>query len=59
MEVHIEETIIERDENNNITYEKRPDGFEEKRTYYENGKLATVDTKYPNGLVEHERYAKE
>lgn len=52
------EDIIEFDNNGNLILEKRPDGFEERFTYYDDGKIATVETKYPNGIIERERYAK-
>jgi YD repeat-containing protein len=50
--------IIEFDKDGNLVLEKRPDGFEERITYYDNGKIATVETKYPNGIIECERYAR-
>jgi len=52
------EDIIEFDNNGNLILEKRPGGFEERITYYDDGKIATVETKYPNGIIECERYAR-
>ena len=51
------EDRIEKDSEGRVIYESRKDGFEEHTTYYDNGKVATIETKYPNGIVEHERYA--
>lgn len=50
--------IIERDIFNRIIYEKRDDGFEENTEYYDDGSIKRVETHYPQGQIEIERFVK-
>lgn len=47
-----------KDEYGRIIYEKRDDGFEEMTEYYEDGSIKRVETHYPNGQIEIERFVK-
>ena len=48
--------FVDKDNNGNITCEEYSDGFKESNTY-DNNKLTSCRTTYPNGVTEFELYS--
>ena len=47
---------MEYDDKGRIIYEEHSNGFWEKTTYYDYSGTVIVETHYPNGVIETERY---
>lgn len=52
----MKENIIKKDEYGRVIYEERDDGFYEFTSYYDDGTIKKVETHYPRGQVEIERF---
>lgn len=50
-----EDKII-KDNLGRIIYQERSDGFYENIEYYDNGNIKKIETHYPDGKIEIERY---
>ncbi len=50
--------VIIKDKYRRIIYEKRDDGFEEVTEYYDDGSIKKIETHYPKGQIEIERFVK-
>lgn len=48
--------MIVKDNNGNVILAKYDDGYEERNTYNDNGKLIREEIKFPNGIVEINHY---
>lgn len=50
------DNIIEKGLYGRVIHEKREDGFEEFIEYYDSGNIKKIETHYPAGQIEIERY---
>lgn len=47
---------FEYDDKGRIIYEEHKNGFWERTTYYDSSGMVIVETHYPNGIIETERF---